>query len=248
MSPRIYVKVVGFRDMERHALNTLFMLSAGRPMAYVLWTPESPMAPHLTLFDLEAAPTGLAGIAPDLAVAQKMIFIGPDAPAQAWRSFERPLQWLEVVAAMDSLFEPPEKRHADLDLDFSDFDQTIRILPAYKQLLLVDPLRQDRLYLRARLALAGHAHADDAETAEQALRLCQKQHYDVVVVALELPDMAGWELVRQLLKLEPAMGRIIVTTSPRSRESVDNAVHAGCFGLLEKPFDPLQVVELLQKI
>ena len=60
MGPSVYVKVVGFRDAERHALNTLFRLSIGRPASYGLWTPEAPVAPQLVLIDLDAEDAGAA--------------------------------------------------------------------------------------------------------------------------------------------------------------------------------------------
>ena len=38
---RIYVHVVGFSDVERHALNTVFRLSEERELAYAPWAPLS---------------------------------------------------------------------------------------------------------------------------------------------------------------------------------------------------------------
>ena len=49
MGSTVFVKVVGFRDVERHALNTLFRLSMERPTTYALWTPEAPVMPHIAL-------------------------------------------------------------------------------------------------------------------------------------------------------------------------------------------------------
>lgn len=246
MSSCVYIKVVGFKDVERHALNTVFKLSAGRPVAYGLWSPELQRAPHLLLVDLEANQSGLALVAPDLDAQQKMICVGQGAPAHAWRTFARPLHWPDVVAAMDSLFAVAEK--LDDGIDFGNFDQTIRMSQGFKIVLLADPQREDRMYLRARLALAGHTHVDDAETAAQALELARQRHYDLVVVALNLPDMDGWQLVKQLVKLEPAIGHVVVATPNIALQGRERAEYLGCFGLLEKPFKPSKVVELLQKI
>ena len=54
MGTTVFVKVVGFRDVERHALNTVFRLSMERPTCYALWTPEAPVMPHITLLDVES--------------------------------------------------------------------------------------------------------------------------------------------------------------------------------------------------
>ena len=39
LNQRIYVSVVGFSDVERHALNTIFRLSEDRDVSYAPWVP-----------------------------------------------------------------------------------------------------------------------------------------------------------------------------------------------------------------
>lgn len=246
MKPRVLVKVIGFRDVERHTLNTIFRLSAGRPLAYGLWTPESKAPPRLTLVDMDSYQAGLELASPDLNLKLKMICVGADAPDHAWRTFQRPLQWPELVAAMDSLFVPLAKKEARFEA--ASFDQTVKMAPGFKAALLVDPVREARMYLRARLALAGHTQVDEADTAAQALEFTQQRHYDLIVVALDLPDLDGWELVTQLVNREPALGQVVVTTHDTSWQMHERAEKLGCFGLLQKPFDPMQIINLLQKI
>ena len=246
MSHSVYVKLVGFNGVERDELSSVFKQTAGHPISYGLWTAESGVAPHVALVDMDAFQAGLELVSPDLNSNQKMICIGQGAPVHAWRTFKRPLYWPDVIAAMDSLFAHPEI--LDDGIDFGDFDQTTPLRLGFKQMLLVDPIREDRMYLRARLALAGHAHVEDAETAEQALEFASQHHYDLVIMSLDLPDMEGWALVRQLVNLEPAIGHVVVTTPNTSRESREYAEYAGCLGLLEKPFNALSVIQMLQKI
>lgn len=247
MGSSVYVKVVGFTDVERHALNTLFRLSSARTTNYCLWTPDLLVAPHLALIDLDAYEAGVELASPNLNPRLKMICVGHDAPALAWRTFSRPINWPEIVKAIDSLFAPAEVRNEDGD-DYCDTVAGFKVPPGFKVTLLVDPSREDRMYLRARLALAGHAEVDDAATGAQALELASKRHYDLVVVGLNVPDMDGWELVRQLVNLEPAMGRIVVTSSDTSWAMREHAEQAGVGGLLEKPYNPLQIVQMLQTI
>ena len=52
---RIHVQVVGFSDVERHALNTVFRLSEERELSYAPWVPLT--APGVQ------APTRLAEVA-----------------------------------------------------------------------------------------------------------------------------------------------------------------------------------------
>ena len=56
LNQRIYVSVVGFSDVERHALNTIFRLSEDRDVSYAPWVPL--VAPGLPI--LLAAVVGAA--------------------------------------------------------------------------------------------------------------------------------------------------------------------------------------------
>ncbi len=244
MGPSVYVKVVGFRDGERHALNTLFRLSTGRSTSYRLWTPEAPVAPHLAMIDLEACAGNLAPTLRSLNSNLKMICVGHGAPANAWHTFQRPLHWPAVVKVMDSLFDASGKLGAEID--FGEHDLAPETPPTPRVSLLVDPSREDRLYLRARLALAGLTEVDESPTGAQALELAKNRPYDLVIAGLELPDMEGWVLVREFMRLEPAIGSVVVTSTDKSRPVREQAQASGCRDLLEKPYDPLKVVELLK--
>ncbi len=247
MGPSVYVKVVGFRDVERHALNTLFRLSRERPTSYGVWTPEAPLAPHLALIDLDAYEAGLELASPGLNPNLKMICVGRGARVPtAWRTFERPLHWPDVLKAMDSLFAPVEE--VDVDINFDDNEGRAAVPPGFKVTLVVDDSREDRMYMRARLALAGHTAVDEAGSGAQGLELAKKRDYDLVIVGLEVSDMDGWALIDQLMALEPAIGSVIVTTTDRSWQMREYAEQAGCRGLLVKPYDPLEIVQLLQKV
>jgi CheY-like chemotaxis protein len=246
MALKIYVRVVGFRDVERHALNSVFRLSNGRAVSYALWSPDAPEAPRLALIDLESYESGIELASPGLNPEMKMICVGGGVHTQATHSFLRPLHWPEVVRAMDSLFVSAQQLEAGLD--FNDTSGADLAAAPSRLALLVAPLREDRMYLRARLALAGMALADDAATGEQALMLSKLQRYDLVLVSLEVVDMDGWELIRQLVLLEPAIGSVIAISSDTSWLMQEQAQASGCVGLLTKPFEPKKVDQLLQKV
>src|SRR5438477_81924 len=55
MTQRVFIKVVGFSDVERHALNTVFRLSEGRDVTYSPWAPDAPDKPKLALASLPIA-------------------------------------------------------------------------------------------------------------------------------------------------------------------------------------------------
>ncbi len=115
----VYVKVIGFRDVERHALNTVFRLSQDRSSNYVLWSPDGPQQgqqPHLVLLDTDSYEGGLELESPGFNKHLKLIAVGERPPEGAWRAFVRPINWTAVVHAMDQLFAGATGSDIDLTL------------------------------------------------------------------------------------------------------------------------------------
>lgn len=245
MPSTVFIKVVGFRDAERHALNTVFRLSMGRPASYALWTAEAPVPAQLALVDVDSYEGGLEVASPGFNKNQKLICVGERAPASAWRVFTRPLSWSDVVHAMDGLFAPSTPTAIDAG---TGKGSAINLSPGVKVSLLVDTSRDQRLYLRARLALAGLVEVDDAPTSAQALHLARRRFYDLVIVNLDPPELDGWRLIDKLVALEPAIGSVVMSTQHMNLHVQQRAEQAGCRGVLEIPVDPNQFLRLLQEI
>lgn len=243
MGSTVFVKVVGFRDVERHALNTVFRISAEQPVCYALWTPESPVMPHIALIDVDSYEAGLALASPGLNRNLKLICVGNGAPANAWRVFPRPINWSAVLHAMDQLFAPVG---VDIDLD-DDGTAATMSPPGMRQTLVVDPSREDRLYLRARLSLAGLIEVDEAESVAQAQVKIRERHYDVAIVNVDSLD-DPWALVDRMVAKDPPVGSVVVTTANRSWAMHERAEQAGCRALVDKPYDPGQLYRVLQMV
>ena len=245
MLTTVYVKVIGFRDVERHALNTVFRLSQDRATQYVLWNPDLPVAAHLCLLDTDSYEGGVELASPGLNKNTKLIAVGAKAPPWAWRSFTRPVSWPAIVHSMDSLFDGA----AGTDIDIETGEAAAGITPpGVRQTLLVDTSRERRMYLRARLALGGLLEVADASDAHTALVLAQHRHFNLVIVNLDEPALDGWNLVQQLVALEPAIGSIVLTSRDASWHVQEQAEQSGCAGVLEIPFDPTQIVDMLRKV
>jgi CheY-like chemotaxis protein len=150
---------------------------------------------------------------------------------------------------MDELFMGPVTQPSKFDPNATVLDLVIDSKPAgVKTSLLVDESREHRLYLRARLALAGLTEVDEATDGGQALQQAMRSHYDLVVVNLDSPNVDGWKLVVQLVALEPAIGSVVVSARNNSWSLQQQAEQTGCSGVLEVPFDPNQLIRLLQKV
>ena len=246
MPSTVFVKVVGFRDAERHALNTVIRLSMDRGTQYQLWSPDLLVSPQLVVLDVDSYEGGMALASPTFNRQLKLISVGENQPEIAWRHFTRPLNWMAVVQAMDQLFMGSE----GTDFDFDTGTSTVAIpAPGVRASLLVDMDKGHRMYLRARLALAGFVEVQEATSSAQAVQLARGRNFDLVVVNLDHPaEFNGWKLTDQLLSLEPAIGSIVLSTRSASWHLQEQAELAGCRGVLDIPFDPIQVQDMLRKI
>jgi CheY-like chemotaxis protein len=242
MAQRIFVKVVGFTDTERHALNTMFRLSEQRATIYSLWESSAPEAPKLALIDGQSYEARLELESPRNALL-KLIWVGAVSPAHAWRTFDRPLCWPDVVVAMDELFTEP----LDFDLGFDEGAAERSDNPA-KRALIASADRDERLYLRAKLALADLTQADEAETGAQALELARAHHYTVALVDFALPDVDGWAFIKELTEARPAIEYVIVTKAQASLGERARGWFAGAKGFFDKPPHPGKLQDLLHRV
>jgi CheY-like chemotaxis protein len=248
LAQRVFVKVMGFTDVERHALNTVFRLSEQGGINYSLWQDDAPEPAKLALIDGQSYEARLELESPGNA-ALKLIWVGAVAPVEAWRVFQRPLVWAEVVKAMDELFEPAQALDFDFDLEGIPTAEIRRPdQPAGKRALIASSSREARLYLRARLALAQLTLADDAETGAQALELARMHHYAVAVVDFALPDVNGWAFLKELTQARPAIEHVIFTKPRASLGERLRAWLGGAKAFLDQPPHPGKLRDLLRKV
>lgn len=269
---RIFVKYYGFSDAERHALESMLSLSESRDVVYSAWTAqtaEAVHAPDVLIIDGDSweAVLELANPSHD---AVRLIWVGDETPLEAWRVFQAPVKWSAVLDAMDKEFAPaapaPEPVSAPVDLDLTheqdldvqldengDDTQPLPLEPGElpapgRRVLLVDRGREDRLYLRAKLAAAGLHEVDEAATGTEALVLLNTHAYHLVTVDLGLSDMDPWKLVKAVDNTRPAIAHLFITGSSPGWRSGARAWFAGARVYLSKPIHPGQLKSLLRKI
>jgi CheY-like chemotaxis protein len=243
MSERVFVKVVGFTDVERHALNTMFRLSDERATTYALWTPDMQAAPRLALVDGQSQEARSVLENPNVDPGTQLIWVGAISPAHSARTFVRPLNWPDVVHAMDELFSPPSI--VDFDLDF---EPVVPVQPnPGKRALIAGPDAGERFYLRAKLASVDLLLADEAATVAEVNAALAANAYQVILLDLDLPDANGWDLLRRLTALTPKVPVIAITATP-TLGSRFRAWLAGAKGCLGKPPHPGKLQAFLLKI
>ena len=137
----------------------------------------------------------------------------------------------------------------DFDLGFDD-DDAVETSPPEppKRALIASADRDERLYLRAKLALAELTQADEAETGAQALELARANHYAVALVDFALPDVNGWVFLKELTEARPAIAHVIVIKAQASLGERARGWAAGAKGFLDKPPHPGKLQDLLHKV
>jgi CheY-like chemotaxis protein len=250
MNSHIWIKVVGFSDAERNSLNTLFRVSEGRTPCYALWTPDVQVHPHVALIDSDSYEASLELASPRFSKKIKIVAVGDKPPKRAWRSMPRPVDWSNLVQQLDHEFAPPSAEiDFDLDLDFNlDGGPELVDAPMATASLLVGLEREDRLYLRARMALANMVDVDEVPSAQEARICLSRRHYDLVVVSLDMTEVNPWEFVRSIKDTLNAPRAVMVLTRHSTPDVLNKAEKMCCAGLIEVPFQPKQVVRLLQKV
>lgn len=84
-------------------------------------------------------------------------------------------------------------------------------------------------------------------SAEEAVAAVSWRQIDVLLADLDLPQMSGIELIRQVRPLNPDMN-ILVYTVHEDRASVLEAIKAGACGYLIKGSTPRELIEALHEI
>lgn len=243
MIQRVFIKVVGFNDVERHALNTVFRLSEQRETVYQLWAPDAPEQPQMALLDALSYEARLEAESPKNA-ALKLFWVGDAPPDTIWRTFQRPLVWNDVVRAMDELFAP--KPTLDFDLDFNEASAAaVSAHQANGRALIASADPTERLYLRAKLSLALLTLADEAESLEQALQLAKDNKYQVAVIDFALLGGDRWTVLKQLAAAP--IPHLILLKAKVSLAERAQARRAGAEAVFRRPPDPGKLQELLDR-
>lgn len=110
--------------------------------------------------------------------------------------------------------------------------------PLYKaqRILIVDDSRSQRMILVMSLKRCGY-DVDEAPSAEEALKMCQHQHFDIILSDWVMDGMSGLELCRSIRGMQSdTYAYFILLTSKSRKEEIAKGLEAGADDFLSKPF------------
>lgn len=88
-----------------------------------------------------------------------------------------------------------------------------------------------------------------AETGKRGIELALETSPDFIILDIQLPDMNGLEVLQRIRtsKVNGSIPVIAMTSFAMSGDR-EKLLSAGCNGYIEKPIDPIRVVEQITEI
>ena len=106
--------------------------------------------------------------------------------------------------------------------------------PLQGRVLLVDDDASIRRALRMTLSALGF-EIEEASSGEQAVSFVRTEHYDAVLLDINMPGRGGIEACRSLRRLAPGLPILMLTVRDSADDKID-ALDAGADDYITKPF------------
>ncbi|NLN94398.1 MAG: response regulator [Candidatus Hydrogenedens sp.] len=92
-----------------------------------------------------------------------------------------------------------------------------------------------------------HFEVEQAETGEQALQLIRESPPEILLLDNKLPGISGFEVLAEVATMNLGINTVMIT----AYASIENAIHAarqGAYDMLPKPFTPVELRRMLEKV
>ena len=115
--------------------------------------------------------------------------------------------------------------------------------------LIVDDFSTMRRIVRNLLKESGYAEAEEAEDGVAALQKLRNGRFDFVVSDINMPNMNGFELLREI-RADESMKKmpVLLVTAEAKKEDIVLAAQLGANGYIVKPFTKATLEDKLLKV
>lgn len=116
------------------------------------------------------------------------------------------------------------------------------------KLLLVDDIRETRDFFRFAFELEG-IQVRLASNGNEAVELVREECFDVIVMDVEMPEMNGWDAVREMRQMpNGADAPILMFSAYCDDASYRESVAVRADALLSKPVLPRELLNRIKKV
>lgn len=114
--------------------------------------------------------------------------------------------------------------------------------------LAVDDSPSMRAMLKQTLVQAGY-RCEGAENGQDAIDKAHAEHFDLIIMDINMPVMNGIEAITELRKSDGYKSAPILVLSTESRDEIkQKGKKAGATGWIVKPFDPVKLLTALKRV
>jgi two-component system cell cycle response regulator DivK len=116
-----------------------------------------------------------------------------------------------------------------------------------KRILVIEDTEDNRQIIRDLLSSVGY-ELIEAMDGVSGVALAQKEHPDLILMDIQLPEIDGYEATRRIRAIpELAKVPIIAVTSYALSGDEAKTREAGCDGYVAKPFSPRQLLAKIRE-
>ncbi|XOV78144.1 MAG: UvrY/SirA/GacA family response regulator transcription factor [Aestuariibacter sp.] len=87
----------------------------------------------------------------------------------------------------------------------------------------------------------------EAQSGEQAVKLCRKDAPDIVLMDMSMPGIGGLEATKQILRISEDI-RVVALSVHKENPFPAKVMQMGAFGYLTKDADPEEMIRAIQKV
>lgn len=118
-----------------------------------------------------------------------------------------------------------------------------------KQILIIDDEPAIVAIIQASLEILGGWEVLTASTAQEGLSKAQSQKPDAILLDLIMPDVNGLTVLEKLhSQASTQQIPVILMTAKGEKYNNNQYCHLGLAGVILKPFDPLELVKIIEQI
>lgn len=147
--------------------------------------------------------------------------------------------WLEIPVTLTDEIDPDPSSPNNIDTSANN---------GSKRVLLVDDQMVNLELGESMITSSGH-DVVCARSGHEAIKLAEKERFDLIILDIKMPKMNGYETARQLRKLEKNSHRtpIVAMTAHVTSRGNEQCFEAGMDDFLPKPFNTDRLNEIVRK-